>query len=415
MNMINKFRYLALILLFSIFSIYAQDGSYSPFSYYKFGDQVEKQTVENLSMGHLNVYNDTLHYNFMLPSSLANLKLVNYSVASAFDVYLLKSGNIQGRAGVFMVPYVTLGVPVGKRGGIGFGFKPYSTSGYLIMKELENEKIAKTGEGGLNRVFVAAGLKLYKGLNAGISYNYYFGNKIARFIHYKQDVYAISRQVDNAVYSGSNLDFSMDLTHFFNRKYYFQAALLYTLPVKIISENTSTLEISDSSYGRERIVRTMNLRQDTTLQFIPAGYSIGFGFGMKRKWYAGVEWQTEKWSGYQNDFFTSDKVSYKNASVLKMGGFWLPDFRSHVKYYKRITYKAGFYYKNGDLVFDNQPVNEFGMSFGLSLPMNYYFSAVNIGLEYVKRGGPDLISEKIIKLKIGLSFKDKWFVKRKIN
>jgi hypothetical protein len=82
-----------------------------------------------------------------------------------------------------------------------------------------------------------------------------------------------------------------------------------------------------------------------------------------------------------------------------------------------MTYKAGFYMRNGDLVIDNQPVNEFGISFGLSLPMNYYFSNVNIGMEYVKRGGvnPGMTLENIFKLKIGFSFKDKWFIKRKIH
>jgi len=167
--MTNKIQLTVFFLINFVFLtlLHAQDGSYSPYSYYKFGDETDMQNVENTSMGHLRFYNDSIHFNFELPSSLANLRLVNYAVASAFDYYQLKSADGSGKAGEFIVPYIILGVPVGKKAGIGFGFTPYSTSAYLTIKETETEKIAKTGEGGMNRVFVAAGFKIWKCLNAG--------------------------------------------------------------------------------------------------------------------------------------------------------------------------------------------------------------------------------------------------------
>lgn len=414
--MIKRIAYTAVFFTLILFTTNAQDGSYSPYSYFKFGEEVESQSVRNYAMGHLNFYNDTLHFNLTLPSALARLKLVNYAVAASFDLFQIQSSEASGVSGVFSIPYVSLGIPVGNRAGLGFGFKPYSTSGYLIKKEFTGERVAKTGEGGLNRVFVSAGFNIFKGFNLGVAYNYYFGNKIARFVHHKDDVFAITRQVDNAVYRGSGWHFSADYTRDLQNNLFLQGGILYTLPAELSSENTTTLEISDSSFGTERIVQSITLRNDTTYQSIPSTWSIGVGIGKKKHWFAGIEWQAEQWGAYRNDFFTTPQVSYRNASVIKFGGFWIPDQRPHVKYYKRITYSAGFYHKNGDLLIDNQPVNEFGISFGLSLPMNYYFSNVNLGFEYVKRGDvlPGMTEENIIKFKIGLSFKDKWFIKRKI-
>jgi len=254
-------------------------------------------------------------------------------------------------------------------------------------------------------------------MQAGFSFNYYFGNKIARFIHYKNDVYTITRQVDNSFYRGTGWAFSLDYSRSFASNHYFSAGISYRLDTRIQSQNNSTLELSDNSYGTERIVKTLTLREDTTGLIMPASLSIGLGTGKTKNWFAGVEWETTRWDKYENDFFTSPFVSYKKSNVFKAGGYWLPDYRSHVKYYKRITYKTGFYYKQGELVFDNQPVNEFGISFGLSLPMNYLFSNINIGTEYVQRGkATELTTEEHIwKLKIGLSFNDKWFIKRKIH
>ncbi|NPA43303.1 MAG: hypothetical protein GXO27_04675 [Chlorobi bacterium] len=406
-----------LSLFFTALTLSAQDGSYSPYSYYKFGDETAKIGVENIGMGHLFFYYDSIHFNPMMPSAAAGLKWVNYAAAFSFEYYRLRSADGTGRAGEFLVPYITLGIPLGKRVGIGFGFKPYSTSAYLTLKETENEKIAKTGEGGMNSVFVNGGVRLTSRLHAGVRFTYYFGNKIARFIHYKNDVLAVSRQVDDAFMTGTGWTFSLDYRQPLGDGMYMLTGLIWRPAARIESQNLSTLEISDNSYGGERIVETRTLREDTVSLTLPSLFSAGIGAGKPKKWFAGAEFQTENWAAYSNDFFTSPFATYRRSVTVKAGGFWLPDFRSHVKYYKRITYKAGGYWKKGELVIDNQPIDEFGISFGLSLPMNYYFSNTNIGLEYVRRGkaGVRTTEENIFKITIGLSFNDQWFVKRKIR
>ena len=62
-------------------------------------------------------------------------------------------------------------------------------------------------------------------------------------------------------------------------------------------------------------------------------------------------------------------------------------------------------------------IDEFGMSFGLGLPVSQFFSNANIGVEFGKRGTTDnnLIEEKFVNLQIGLSLNDRWFVKRRYN
>ena len=418
--MITKIKPTLLFFIFLLLSLFqislAQDGSYSPYSYYKFGDETDMQNVFNSSMGHLNFYHDSIHFNFELPSSVADLQLVNYAAASAFDYYHLRSDEGTGKAGEFTVPYIILGIPIGNKTGIGFGFTPYSTSAYLIFKEKETEKIAKTGEGGMNRVFITLGRKIVKGLNLGLSFNYYFGNKTARFIHYKNDVYTITRQEDNSFYRGAGWMASLNYNYNFRSKNFFSAALIYRLNTSIESQNISTLELSDNSYGSERIIKSITLREDTTTLILPASLSLGAGVGKKKKWFLGMEWQTDFWNLYTNDFFSAPFVTYRQSYTFKSGAYWLPDYRSHVKYYKRIIYQTGIYYNWGELLIDSQPINEFGISFGLVLPMNYLFSNINLGIEYVERGKAGLLTteEHIWKLKIGLSFNDKWFVKRKI-
>jgi hypothetical protein len=74
-------------------------------------------------------------------------------------------------------------------------------------------------------------------------------------------------------------------------------------------------------------------------------------------------------------------------------------------------------YENTGLVISGQSVKDLGMSFGLGLPLSGNFSNINVGFEFGKRGTASLglIQENYANLTIGLSFNDRWFVKRLYN
>ena len=66
---------------------------------------------------------------------------------------------------------------------------------------------------------------------------------------------------------------------------------------------------------------------------------------------------------------------------------------------------------------DGTEITDFGMSFGIGLPMGKGLSDLNVGLEYGIKGEvtDTLVEEKYINLKLSLSLGDKWFRKRKID
>ena len=103
----------------------------------------------------------------------------------------------------------------------------------------------------------------------------------------------------------------------------------------------------------------------------------------------------------------------------------MPKVNSISSYWDRVTYRAGLRFKKTGLLINNTGVannfteiNDFGMSFGLGLPLRRQLSNVNIGVEYGKRGtlANNLIKENYFNFRISLSLNDvNWFVKRKIN
>jgi hypothetical protein len=81
-----------------------------------------------------------------------------------------------------------------------------------------------------------------------------------------------------------------------------------------------------------------------------------------------------------------------------------------------VAYRAGFNYKKLGLVIRDTEINEYGISFGVSLPIGLRLSNVNLGFEIGKRGTTDnnLVKENFYNFRLSLSLNDKWFKKQKI-
>ena len=82
-----------------------------------------------------------------------------------------------------------------------------------------------------------------------------------------------------------------------------------------------------------------------------------------------------------------------------------------------MNYRAGLRYDKTGLIINGKEINNFGITFGLGLPLGGSFSNINIGFELGRRGTTDanLIEETYLKFGVGLSLNDRWFQKRKIN
>ena len=89
-----------------------------------------------------------------------------------------------------------------------------------------------------------------------------------------------------------------------------------------------------------------------------------------------------------------------------------------LSYWKRVVYRAGLHFENTGLeIATIETINEFGMSFGVGLPVGNVFSNANLGFEFGRRGttNQNLIQENFFNFNISLSLNDRWFEKRKYN
>lgn len=429
---------LVFIAVFTI-SSYGQEGTASPYSFYGIGSLKFKGTVENRSMGGLSIYTDSIHINLRNPASYAgkNLEMLNnesrpvkFTVGGSNNALKLKSDSGSDQASSATFDYLALSVPVGKFG-FGFGLLPYTAVGYKLESKDLNGNIRDKfkGKGGVNKAFLGFGYQINKEFSIGVDFQYNFGNVQNSTITYSYDSDGFltqyqSRESNRSDLSGLNLNLGLSYKTMLNEKLELVSGLTYMPESNLVSKNErsiSTITIN-STTGQEFAINTINtdleamglLESDLV---IPSKFSIGTGIGEPRKWFVGAEYTMQKTSNFSNKLYSSSTTKYEDGSTISLGGFFIPQYNSFSGYFKRVVYRAGMHYEKTGLNIENESINEFGIAFGVGLPVGSFFSNANLGFELGKRGttNSNLIQENFINFQISLSLNDRWFVKRKYD
>ena len=147
---------------------------------------------------------------------------------------------------------------------------------------------------------------------------------------------------------------------------------------------------------------------------LPTQIEVGLGIGEHQKWFTGLEYTYANTKSFSNPFLSTTNVSYKDSYQIALGGFWVPNYNSFTSYWHRVTYRLGLRYENTGVVLNGQSLNDFGTSFGVSLPVRGFSNLTGV-LEIGKRGtlNSGLVKENYINFKIGFTLNDKWFQKTK--
>ena len=150
---------------------------------------------------------------------------------------------------------------------------------------------------------------------------------------------------------------------------------------------------------------------------LPARVAFGAGIGEPRKWQAGAEVTYQASKDQSNRFDVSSNVGFENAIKYSIGGYYIPNYNSFSSYLSRVVYRAGARYENTGLVISSQSIYDAAGTFGLGFPITGTFSNINFGFEYGKRGTKayGLVEENYFNVSVGLSFNDRWFVKRRYD
>ena len=431
-------KLLVVFVLVLATQMYAQEGAVSPYSFYGIGSLKFKGTVENRSMGGIGVYNDSTHVNLQNPATYADKNMLLYNNESRPVIFTvggssksvnLESNNSSAKTSTQSFDYLAISIPVGKFG-VGFGLLPFTSVGYSLDNFDEFGRLSDryVGTGGVNKTYLSLAYPATEDLSFGITGEYNFGNIKNSTVQFPFDssgaaIEYKSKESNRSDLSGMSFNFGAHYHKIINDDLELQASTTFAPQANLTSINVrsfSTILLDTSN--RELVLNTIesNLEArnlDETKLVLPRSFSLGAGIGQPRKWFAGVDYKNQNVSSFSNPLYNYENTTFENATSLSLGGFYIPKYNSFSSYFKRVVYRAGMRFEKTGLKINNESIREFGISFGLGLPVGATYSNANIGVEFGNRGTTDnnLIIVNFINLQFSLSLNDRWFQKSKYD
>ena len=357
---------------------------------------------------------DSIHLSLQNPAGIAGLKLVNFSVAASYKYVSQKTKDELPNTTSTSIEYIAIGIPMGKFGA-SFGLIPFSSVGYKLISELEEETTDYTGTGGLNKAFLTLAYSITPKLSVGIETNYNFGNIENTAFNQITDLQFATLEINKSDLIGLNFNFGAAYKTMVSESLEFSASITYTPENDFTSETgrkVTTILVGPT--GGQIIIDSREIPVEDTDFTFPSQISFGAGIGKPKNWFIGAEYISQKTSNFVNRTFSIDDVEFKDASKFKMGGFFIPNYNSFGNYWKRVVYRAGIRFEETGISVRGEDIDEFGISFGVGLPVGRLFSNFNIGFEIGVRGTKNqgLVQENFFNTFLSLSLNDKWFDKR---
>ncbi|MFI5221716.1 MAG: hypothetical protein ACHQK8_05285 [Bacteroidia bacterium] len=419
----------ALILLFTVTTLYAQDQTKSPYSALGLGDM---QFGGNAMMSALGQTSQGIRraseLNVMNPASYSFLKLTTVETGFRYTLGTIQNSSGSSNIDNFTYGYLNVGIPISQahRIGLAFGLEPFSSVGYNVSSNVTNttkwgttfpSNLVTAGSGGLSKFFLGGGMALLKDFSIGANFSYVWGkiqSKKSIYIPPEYNMYNVE-EIFTSYVGGFNFDYGFQYhTIFKDRDSIPKYKLVIGATASLPTIMNGTQDFSARTMGVGGILGT----KDTVVYQngiagqvnFPLVIRAGISFEEIDHWLVCADVSYAKWSQYR--FFNSTD-SLKDLLGFSFGLAYTPSKKFEEKnYFNKIEYRIGGRYDNGYLSVNKNDISTIGFSAGLGLPLGLKIrSRLNITGEYYIRGtmNDGLIRESYFRLILGVTFSDKWF------
>ncbi len=429
--MTNKYFLFPIILSCFLTVTNAQVNTYSPYSRFGLGELQKPGFIKGLSMGSSGIaLRSNKEINYLNPASFTSIDTMSFLFDVGLNAYShnYQSADQETSLGNINFHHLAFSFPVTKRWKSAIGILPYTSVGYNIYESLNLEQIGDVdyyynGNGGLSKFFIGNAFQLSKKINIGASINYMFG-----YIDYSRSLNLPSDVASAQFYSQSRMNIGsllyhlgLQYTEIIGEKYFLTLGAIYEnrKELKTKLSNTSQLgfpgtstTIGDSvflssAYG------LLNISEEGTTTY-PQKLGIGISFGITDILTITGDYYTQDWS---KALIMGKSDSLINSGSFHFGAEYIPSSASIHSYLQRIHYRIGGFYSNSYIYIREEQIKDYGMTFGVGLPLRNTKTAFNFGCVLGKRGTlkKSLIEDKYGIIHFGVTFSDIWFRKRKYD
>jgi len=409
-----------LVLLFIVLACNlstAQNNTNSPYTLYGYGDISDNYSGEQRAMGGVAIGSRSrTSINTTNPASYNAVD----SMTFMFDMGVSMLGSRFSYNGTSTskmnanLEYITMQFPLWKNTGFSMGVLPYSFTGYnfstteILDTDVYPDTVTATrsftGQGGVSQAYMGFSIRLLKHLSLGVNTYYMFGNNLNnRYLTFDNTEFSSSYQSDSIKVNSFRFRYGLQYNQLFNKKHDFTLGAFYEMKTALNATYAqSTGSIINSPTPFENVYKEFET---------PESFGVGLNYNYNKQFSVGLDYSLQNWADVK---FMGVTDTLANRSRLALGTEFIPNPRGR-KYFDRVTYRFGLnksdsYYKiNGQL-----PPKNFGITFGLGLPLRNSKSVLNASFEYGKIGSSTLLREDYLKFTLNAVINENWFFKRKL-
>jgi hypothetical protein len=425
----NTFGFFIVLLLSILpYASIAQVRIDSPYSRFGIGDVNSSNNAKTDAMGGLSFsISDANHINTNNPASYAAMDSGSFVFDAGFKGLMLNSKSLGGtsESNYFNLGHLKVAMPITRWLRASIGLMPFTAVGYDVKGSDQIDSIGTvehryTGDGGLNRFYLGAGIKIIKNLHVGVNASYVFGKGTYNretFMLDQANAFKVraTNQVDvGSFYFDYGIQYMLRISDKEKdqlgnkRPKFLKFGFIYANKQNLSSElNSKAITFTNGSDDFEFIKDTVfldNGHQGDVV--IPAKFGGGLSYYSGNKWMIGFDMKYQDWSKYEA-FGKSD--SLVSSLTYNIGGAYR---------IKGFSFRAGFRYFDSYLQLKNHKIDDYGISFGVGFPLrqnSMTISYVDLGFEFGRRGttSDGLIEQNYFKVNLGITIRNTWFQRTK--
>jgi len=424
-----KLLLLGLIAILPLSEIFSQTRTFSPFSRYGIGEINNKGFGRNTGMGGTGIgLRSPYHLNSLNPASYTSIDTLSFYFESGISGFSqnIKSMGSSNNFSEVDFDYFAFGFPVSKRIFASFGIKPASNAGYSFNKltgEGAGAILDKAmGVGNITNLYAGIGYKINSNLSTGMHISYWFGNiNHTSFTEFVNDADAFKYGLKHEIrLNDAFLDFGIQYTDIARKNDRYTIGFTFS-PKSSVKGESSVLRARGYNYDEDGELFLPNdtisfsgKKWDNNTFEMPLGFGIGASYVFDNKLTLAADYSSRLWGDAK---FPDGKTETTNANYYNVGAEWIPNERTGTKYLHRIRYRAGLHYAQDYIKLNGYQVRDFGMSFGLGLPLKRSNTSINLVFDFGTKGTSEAnqLKESYRRITFNFTMHEYWFIKRKFD
>ncbi len=395
-----KYKHISILILILLFAVLATAGeSLFGITNNSLGMLSRPYSGAGFARSYETAASDTLQINYTNYALWTDLKTPTYSAKLSYNAAFGKDGkqNYFNDVANFQGGYLAIPI-LRNRLVFGAGLQPFTAMeqrlDQTVQDSIHEELLVR---GGLSKALINVSFSPSEYWGIGLGYEYNFGKILKQFrLEYAGgDAHPLSFNYEYRYYGHG-----MVASGFFRLKDKMAVGLSYrpaiTLNVRI-HPNTHSDEANKSE-----------LKKLT----IPSQYNFGLSYKLADRWNVGADFMYQNWAtGYkiENETVTSFQAKYYN---IGFGFERKQSAKRFTSFGEKLEYRMGGFVRQLSHTSNGNPVKEYGVSFGVSLPIQRFRSHVDFYGIVGKRGnlGHNRYQETFVNFGLSISASELWFV-----